>query len=212
MFIVHWYDLWRCGVRPSRSRHRRSLSRTIQGGSEAQAHSWPWVVSLRYVRTPFATNFWARIEAFRKDICCHIFEPTCAHARWALMHHFLSGVCLWAKIRLEKTHISKSIIGGLPQRRLNLAQGHDIGRWADANVKLHFFQLLPKSAVFPYLLPVVRSYLLQVTKCPTTTRAYLSLILLLVLVVSCDQIFICCALSDTPIFFTVSSWFCRPAL
>ena len=23
-----------------------------------------------------------------------IFEPTCAHARWALMHHFLSVWCL----------------------------------------------------------------------------------------------------------------------
>ncbi len=29
-----------------------------------------------------------------------IFEPTCAHARWALMHHFLS-VCPCRKFRLE---------------------------------------------------------------------------------------------------------------
>ncbi len=42
-----------------------------------------------------------------------VFEPTCAHARWAPMHRFLSvclSVRLYQKLRLEKSHSSKSIL------------------------------------------------------------------------------------------------------
>ena len=37
-----------------------------------------------------------------------LFEPTFAHARWALMHHFAS-VCHWTKIHWIIIHISGSI-------------------------------------------------------------------------------------------------------
>ncbi len=37
-----------------------------------------------------------------------VFEPTCAHAWWALMHHFVS-VCHWTKIHWIIIHISEGI-------------------------------------------------------------------------------------------------------
>ncbi len=37
-----------------------------------------------------------------------VFEPTCAYARWAHMHHFAS-VCDWTKSHLSKSHISGTV-------------------------------------------------------------------------------------------------------
>ncbi len=58
---------------------------------------------------------------------CSFFEPTCAHARWALMHRFLSvclSVRLYKKLRLEKSHSSKSIIAGYVTEILLQANVH----------------------------------------------------------------------------------------
>ena len=46
------------------------------------------------------------------DICSRdmIFEPTCAHARWALMHRFPSGTRYLTKIHWTIIHISPSIV------------------------------------------------------------------------------------------------------
>ena len=42
-----------------------------------------------------------KVNVFKAPPVGGLFEPTCAHARWALMHRFLS-VCTGPKIRLEK--------------------------------------------------------------------------------------------------------------
>ncbi len=39
----------------------------------------------------------------------NIFEPTCAHAQWALMHR-LASVCDWTKIQTRNKFISRKVL------------------------------------------------------------------------------------------------------
>ena len=64
-----------------------------------------------------------------------IFEPTCAHARWAFMHRFLS-VCLYGRKILISGREKTYYIGHGEKRIVKK------GRWAHNNVKLfHIFHI-----------------------------------------------------------------------
>ena len=90
------------------------------------------------------------------DVCtrfcrCVVFEPTCANARWALMHHFLSVIwrllsvicCHWTKIQNGQLSCLLSLdqsVGTCWASRGRQGTCFRKGRWAHANVKLHFFR------------------------------------------------------------------------
>ncbi len=78
-------------------------------------------------------------------------EHTCAYARWALMHRFLSVFdwtkTHWTKIHWTIIHISNfwHILSMVRAQAINshspvtVKKVYDTGRWAHFNVKLHFF-------------------------------------------------------------------------
>ena len=84
-----------------------------------------------------------------------LVEPTCAHARWAFMHHFLSvcpSVCLSQDEKSDWTiiHISWTIWPMTKQLTCYLLcsgwptydNSQRKSRWAHVNVKLHFLDCI----------------------------------------------------------------------
>ncbi len=98
---------------------------------------------------------------------CSIFEPTCAYARWTLMHRFLS-VCLsgWD---VTKIQTGPKVTWQKMCQRLRLNEAESVikvvilnSRWAHYNVKLHFLTIALKVCILIQFCSVKNSILIFV--------------------------------------------------
>ncbi len=115
---------------------------------------WPHILENDHSILDRLILFVARSSLSIFQTMFYIFEPTCAYARWAHMHRFLS-VCNLTKIHWEKIHNQESFWVYKPilptwVHLLDEARGldkvHETGRWAYLNVKLLHYLLCQRQA------------------------------------------------------------------